>query len=401
MFFGCKREHPIVVLDEFKDVDTARVISNVEPLLEGKLPFRIIDVPVIGEEVLTLSTILDSVSYIRLSTESRSIIGGVDRIEFTSDAIYILDRYRTRSVKKFSFEGQYLTDIGQKGGGPSEYIEPTDFEIVGDEVKIYDQFTSRMLTYDLDGNFRKSILVPFLFNRFHFLSDNDVLFYGLNSDNNHIHRMLDYSIYVSDSTFVLSHLGFYQKHNLYQTYFVDYDFAVKNDCVYFHPFYSDTIYSIDRNKQYNVEFVFDFKQMERIPVEYNYAENEHRYRKEDDRDRYVFFRTYQVMDDYLFYAYSKAHWLRYVFYSLKDKRTIGKGRFVKNDLNPLLAFSSIITSFGNTLVGVCNPYHIIETVNKTDKKMVDEMLSDENKVLLKSLKIEDNPILVFYHMKAN
>src|ERR1035437_9393786 len=54
------------------------------------------------QEFLNLSTIIDSISYITLSNDPKATIGEINKIEFMSDGIYILDRFKTKSLKKFN-----------------------------------------------------------------------------------------------------------------------------------------------------------------------------------------------------------------------------------------------------------------------------------------------------------
>ena len=99
------------------------------PVSEMKIyrdSFRTIDVKEIdGSSAFNVEEICDSVSFIRLSSDTEATIGAIDQIIFLDSVLILRDGYTSKSVKMFSKSGQFVRSIGSHGRGPGEYIEPT------------------------------------------------------------------------------------------------------------------------------------------------------------------------------------------------------------------------------------------------------------------------------------
>lgn len=159
---------------------------------------------------INLETIFDSVTFVPLSNAPKAAVSGINQAIVIDSTILILDRYGSKSVKAFSLAGEFLADIGHRGRGPGEYIEPTMMEVNPcKEVVIWDQFRQQLLHYDLGGKYIKSREYPFFSMKFHEFDDNNLMFVSLNSDNKSFVK--DYSIFVSDSLGVVSKYGLYRK----------------------------------------------------------------------------------------------------------------------------------------------------------------------------------------------
>ena len=74
-----------------------------------------------------ISQIFNDFNFLPLETNSQSILGGIDRMLFTRDHIYILDWLVARDIFIFSRTGQFITNLGSLGKGPGEFTNPTDF----------------------------------------------------------------------------------------------------------------------------------------------------------------------------------------------------------------------------------------------------------------------------------
>lgn len=172
---------------------------------------------------INLETIFDSVTFVPLSNAPKAAVSGINQAIVIDSTILILDRYGSKSVKAFSLAGEFLADIGHRGRGPGEYIEPTMMEVNPcKEVVIWDQFRQQLLHYDLGGKYIKSREYPFFSMKFHEFDDNNLMFVSLNSDNKSFVK--DYSLFVSDSLGVVSKYGLYRKKNTYETILNDHDF---------------------------------------------------------------------------------------------------------------------------------------------------------------------------------
>ena len=145
------------------------------PVSEMKIyrdSFRTIDVKEIdGSSAFNVEEICDSVSFIRLSSDTEATIGAIDQIIFLDSVLILRDGYTSKSVKMFSKSGQFVRSIGSHGRGPGEYIEPTFMELYGNKIAIYDQFMRRIQFYNLEGKFLKSVKFPFYSMKFHIFKE--------------------------------------------------------------------------------------------------------------------------------------------------------------------------------------------------------------------------------------
>ena len=218
------------------------------PVSEMKIyrdSFRTIDVKEIdGSSAFNVEEICDSVSFIRLSSDTEATIGAIDQIIFLDSVLILRDGYTSKSVKMFSKSGQFVRSIGSHGRGPGEYIEPTFMELYGNKIAIYDQFMRRIQFYNLEGKFLKSVKFPFYSMKFHIFNDNQYLFNSISCDNDEFRSIVNYSVFETDSTGTFTSRGFYRKKNTYQSLVNRHNFFPKNNIVYYRPVYNDTIYSI-------------------------------------------------------------------------------------------------------------------------------------------------------------
>ena len=78
------------------------------------------------EDKLRVSSWVDSITYLRLDSRKEALLGAINKVVCKKNAIYLLDRYKSKSIKKFSMTGEFITNIGEYGEAPGEYGEPTD-----------------------------------------------------------------------------------------------------------------------------------------------------------------------------------------------------------------------------------------------------------------------------------
>jgi hypothetical protein len=91
---------------------------------------------------------------VRLETNSNSLLGEISQMEIADNYIYVFDKIG-KSVKKFTDDGKYVTDIGKRGNGHEEYIAINAFYVNKEKkyVGLFDPMKKAILRYDLEGNF--------------------------------------------------------------------------------------------------------------------------------------------------------------------------------------------------------------------------------------------------------
>ena len=398
--YSCNNSVKKNIASHFKDIDPQKIESDVRELcsLENN-PITIHVGNLEKKQTVKLSTQFDSITFVKLSNEKNALIGNINKIVIRDSCFYILDRYKTKSIKKFTFEGNYIATIGILGPGPKEYIEPTDFNVCENEIVVYDQFKSDFKYYDLDGNFKFAKQLPFLFLKFSKISPNHYIFHSLDSDNDHLATIVNYSIFESDSTFKLRNRGFYRMKNKYENFISENNFFPQDEKVWYHPPFNDTIYSICSDNSFQTEYVMDF-QGRKLPEVFLLKENYRERQKVIDTDNYVFFPgDYVPTKDYLYFNFSIEHVMYQGLYSRQTKEcVIGNGFY--NDINYIFQYSNIISSMDdNVLVGYMQSYLVDEVFSQHSMEKWSGIIGKTNAQIVGSIKSEDNPILLFFHIK--
>lgn len=350
------------------------------------------------KKILNQSSIIDSISYIRLSDKPEAIVGAINKIDFIDHSIYILDRDKTKSLKKFTSTGEFICQIGNNGEGPQEYVQPTDYTITEKEIIIYDQFKQQMLFYEHNGNFLKSKKAPFLFLEFHQFSSNQFIYYALDQDNDHLQSIVNNAIFESDSNFVLKQRGFSRKKDMYQNLFVEHSFSKVGNKVFFNPIYNDTIFSISKNGSIQIEYILDFGNR-KLPKEYKLKENSKKLYSAYDENYYnIFAGSYVVLDDFLYFTFSRKHSVYECIYSKSTGKT-EIGNYINRDVAPIFTLENVLAAQHNTLVGYIQPVDMTEGFKTYTRKMWVEKFGEKYTHIAETINEDDNLILLFYHLK--
>ncbi|GHS91507.1 hypothetical protein FACS1894174_00640 [Bacteroidia bacterium] len=350
--------------------------------------------------LLNLSSFLDTIWHVKLSNKDAATIGIINKIIFHDNCIYILDRYKTKSLKKFSAGGNYLSSIGKYGGGPGEYAEPTDFVVTNDEVIVYDQFNVRLNYYNHQGKFLRSKRLPFLFFQFRLFSPDRYVFFSLDNENNHLESIVNYSVFETDSNFVIRKKGFFREKDKYNSILIDANYIADSNKIYYHPPYNDTVFSIGSDNRITPEYAIDFGN-KKLPEYYLLSKNRKAfYKVSEEEDKYaVFSGDVLPLSDYFYFGFTLKRLMYKCIYSKKSGKLI-TGNGLINDINYIFTFSNILTSInGNTLVGYNQSYDIAENRKKNSREVFVKYIGERYTAITDSIKPDDNPILVFYKLK--
>jgi len=90
---------------------------------------------------------------IPLKTTEASQFGDLSSAEINEGRIYLLDRYRTKTIYAFDLNGNFINKT-KPGKGPTEIIEPISFFIdqQKNQIVVYDQMLTALIAYDQDLN---------------------------------------------------------------------------------------------------------------------------------------------------------------------------------------------------------------------------------------------------------
>lgn len=111
-----------------------------------------VDVPIIEMpseiEASAFEQNIRSIDLIPLSADR--YLGGQLDMEIHNGDYIIADR-RAGAVCRFSPEGKYLNDIGNKGNGPADFVDILNIQCLEEEIIVYSS-PNKAVYYDYDGN---------------------------------------------------------------------------------------------------------------------------------------------------------------------------------------------------------------------------------------------------------
>lgn len=106
--------------------------TTVEIPVHLKLPDK-------GVKELNVSEFADTIFYVPLETNSKSLLSGIFRTQLIEDGILISSLGK---LFLFAKNGKFIRQIGKQGKGPGEYQFVTDF-VATDDTILYLQAASR------------------------------------------------------------------------------------------------------------------------------------------------------------------------------------------------------------------------------------------------------------------
>ncbi len=112
--------------------------------------------------------------------DSKIIISELNKLVFHNEKILLLDQ-KSKSIVRFSNDGDFEKRLHFVGKGPEEYMEITDFIVdnKSNDIIILDgNIGQQMVRYDWEGNFKKKQQIPFHSNSLEALEDGFIIYCG-------------------------------------------------------------------------------------------------------------------------------------------------------------------------------------------------------------------------------
>ncbi len=110
---------------------------------------------------LNPNELFDTLSYrfIALETKKECVFGEISKVFIDNDLIFVLDKEFAKKAFIFNIEGKFITQVGKNGNGPNEYsnLQDIDIDKTNRQIILYDLNNWKILYYDYDGNFIKTI----------------------------------------------------------------------------------------------------------------------------------------------------------------------------------------------------------------------------------------------------
>lgn len=115
------------------------------------------------EASIRFSEYFKSGKLIPLETTDNSLLSKIDKVVLYKQLIFVKDQMNEAGVLCYDENGKYLYRVGQKGEGPENFINLTDFSVDQErgKVYIYDSYTRKVYVFDEKGKFEKSIYLGY------------------------------------------------------------------------------------------------------------------------------------------------------------------------------------------------------------------------------------------------
>ncbi len=362
------------------------------------------------EHLLHLSDIADSLSYIKLATDTSNLIGVIDKIIPLKDRILIVDKDITQTIYIFDKSGKFIRKINKKGRGPGEYLSLNDVavDVSNKRLIVHDDMAQKISIFTYEGEFIEKIRLDFITTSIAYLGNNRLACYCdyINNPNYSIRskspnlilfdlqtRKTQSKLFFNSTINRLGITGLIN--NLSSTY--------SNDTVHLIMPLNDTVYSICNNKV-QPEYYVDLgvtPQMRELQRTASSSKSAQEASQEDSKPQYPVICNMLESDSvvYLFYRHNNKSY--YGFYNPRRKTFKEGVRIwekntdnripVVNDLDKTIPFMPMATDGKNF-------YYVMESF------YFDYFRNSDNPLianLSKTITSNDNPVIVVAHIKNN
>jgi hypothetical protein len=331
---------------------------------------------------LKCSDLYDSISFVKLETTNKSIIGRIDKMIYYQNKYFILDIAESKSVLAFNSNGKYLRRIGRNGKGPEEYDQPNDITIdpFTKSIVIWHNNAKRLLYYDLEGKFQKSIAVDYYISSFSILDKNKFAYYFDNRENRNVPEKSKFNLLVVDTKGKhifkalpynnLGNFGF-GSHNFFQRF---------NDDLLLSPGFKDTIFIVNE-KSIIPKFIIDFGD-QKLSNELRY--NKIKFNKEIGKSNFAYLSKFFETPNYFVFTFVYKGKIYKGFYSKKSGK-LKYGNMFLNDMYGLIEGTQILTHNQDLIINYWEPGNNVEYF----KNILNNTLTDGVKIKKELLKMTE------------
>lgn len=355
------------------------------------------------EHLLHLSDIADSLSYIKLATDTSNLIGVIDKIIPLKDRILIVDKDITQTIYIFDKSGKFIRKINKKGRGPGEYLSLNDVavDVSNKRLIVHDDMAQKISIFTYEGEFIEKIRLDFITTSIAYLGNNRLACYCdyINNPNYSIRskspnlilfdlqtRKTQSKLFFNSTINRLGITGFIN--NLSSTY--------SNDTVHLIMPLNDTVYSICNNKV-QPEYYVDLgvtPQMRELQRTASSSKSAQETSQEDSKPQYPVICNMLESDRHNNKSY-------YGFYNPRRKTFKEGVRIwekntdnripVVNDLDKTIPFMPMATD-GKNFYYVMESFYFDYFRNSDNPQIAN---------LSKTITANDNPVIVVAHIKNN
>ena len=351
------------------------------------------------DNIVKLSTIIDSIYYLPLETDDRYLIGNIDKLIVTDVFFYVIDKDINPSIFCFNKKGEFIRKIGNRGASIWEYISITDVNVYHENVYIWDGSSKKLLIYKSNGDFVSSISSDYAAEAIAILDDSQIAFYG---DYKHNYKFKNRGKYPNLLTINLNNkktnTDLFYEETLSTTGITSLPNNISNNKYLIMPL-NDTIYQIS-SSGVKRKYVINYRQKYKKEKE-NYIERLKREKVTVDEAiaiagegaQFPITNVFFEGNSFSYFFYQMGYHFYFGFYYPESQTYIEASAYkknpIKNDMDGLARFLPR-TVHGDFFYCAMDPSAILEHTELIP-------ISEKNK--LQKLKSEDNPVIVAMKIK--
>ena len=353
-----------------------------------------------SDKEISIDDLIDSIRYIPLQTTTKeSLIAGIDKLIYTDDYVFILDKTTSNNnanVLIFSSDGTFIKKI-PTGGGPQDISRPQDVAIDEEQGYLIVYNKNELSFYDYQGNFAKRELLPFYFCNFKVIPNGYLFVSEAGYYNVHLDELSDLQVLITDKNFRIISAGLpfhYSKHLLYSTEKYVSSLGKK---VNFAFKYSDKIYQYVDTLSVLEKYWLDFSE-KGIPNKYLKMSSVEGYDAIKKNNYYFFMGEYLENDTHE--SFKISNFRKKSFNSLIYRDKISGKLKGGNIISNINIIPSPLTTYKNEFIGALSGYTIFNILSELKKDEKHKTTYNRLNNLLGHLDEDANPVLIKYILKS-
>lgn len=331
--------------------------------------------------------------YLELKTNTDNYVSEISKVQQFKDNFYVLDSKKS-NLYVFDKNGNFIRKIGQRGDGPGEYKDISDYVINTEKetISILSNLNIKIFEYDLQGKFIKDIAFSDFFPKHMNLLNNN--YYALYTDNS--------SDSFKDLAYVNLSGEIVKEDFAYPEDIFDMGFAftggiskIGNRFLYAQSS-SPKIYEIDNNLKHKAVYNIDlgtkaWKEEDKFEID--------RFNRELGKLEISFLNNnFFINNELLYFNYTDGAKLKRGFYNITNSNIYSTDSFTSDGLN-LIFYNYVGIDSKNKNIVAYTPEYYKE--NSNHFKGLDEALKKLNNELFQKFKNADensNQYLLFFNL---
>ncbi|MFV0266803.1 MAG: 6-bladed beta-propeller [Draconibacterium sp.] len=368
-------------------------LDNTKILKINSDSMSVIDLnPFLGKQSFDFGSLVKEVKLIPLETTDKGLLDDIRKVLLTDTHIYVHDNFLGGGIVVFDSQGKFVKRI-TAGKGPGELFRlfDIDFDKENDELIAYQH--SFLLHYTPLGEFIRQERLPFGAYNFS-VTLNGYVFKVLEGGQGNVHlgTFEKYTLIVTDKNFKLVSAGIPK--SLYATTLGASQLLFNNSTLNITHHYTDTIFQYNEaTNRLTARYLLEYGK-KRLPDMYLRGTNEQFKRAINNNDYYFFLGQYNHTYSHdVVYLDNWFEKVRLVVYRDKESGNLIGGTTANFDSNemPPMAFPSWTS--GNYFISAYYP-------NGQEPFIANStIICDEDKLKLKDLTENDNPVLVLFKLR--